>query len=91
MVFLSGDTHWAEFPRLDRGAPYPFWDITSSGLTEAWEQIATHPYRVGKFYWRRNFGKLAIDWEAAMLHAVIDNEAGQPMLGHTIPLAERRA
>lgn len=91
VVFVSGDTHWAEFSRLDAGAPYPIWDITSSGLTEEWDQIADNPYRVGPFTWKRNFGLLGVDWDAGTMLAEIRNEAGTPVLSQTIPFASFRA
>jgi alkaline phosphatase D len=90
VVFVSGDTHWAEHSRLSDGAPYPLWDVTSSGLTEEWDQIAVNPYRVGPFTWKRNFGLLTIEWDAGTVLSEIRNEAGRPALVQTIPFARLR-
>jgi alkaline phosphatase D len=60
VLFLSGDTHWAELSRLDRG--YPLYDLTSSGLTEVWKGVAPNERRVGVPYLGANFGTLQIDW-----------------------------
>ncbi|MHC4893049.1 MAG: alkaline phosphatase D family protein [Planctomycetota bacterium] len=51
VIFLSGDTHWAELTRVDpwdSGVSYPLHELTSSGLNQAWEwtQIV-NPHRVG--------------------------------------------
>lgn len=34
VIFISGDTHYAELTKLDVNVPYTLWDLTSSGLTE---------------------------------------------------------
>ena len=51
VVFLSGDTHWAELSRVDpvdSGVPYTLWDLTSSGLNQAWQFTnMKNPNRVG--------------------------------------------
>jgi alkaline phosphatase D len=47
VVFISGDTHYAELSRLDVNVPYPLWDLTSSGLTEVWPVDVPNANRVG--------------------------------------------
>ncbi len=34
VLFITGDTHHAQFSRRTQGTPYPFWEVTSSGLTQ---------------------------------------------------------
>ena len=41
VVFLSGDRHLAELSTMDGGAGYPFYDVTSSGLNQAREVLAS--------------------------------------------------
>lgn len=64
VVLLSGDTHWAELSRLTPadGAPYPLWEITSSGLTEEWPNVSPNRHRVGAPWAQANFGLVSIDW-----------------------------
>jgi alkaline phosphatase D len=62
LVCISGDTHYAEVSRLERNAPYPLWDITSSGLTEVWPVLPPNALRVGEAFREPNFGMLHIDW-----------------------------
>lgn len=67
VLFVSGDTHWAELARVqpaDSGVRYPLFELTSSGLNQGWEftQI-DNPHRVGLPYWKPNWGLIEIDWE----------------------------
>jgi len=62
---ISGDTHYAELSRLVTNAPYPLWDLTSSGLTEVWSVTPPNSRRVGEILREQNFGLIEIDWAAA--------------------------
>lgn len=67
VIFLSGDTHWAELTRVDpwdSGVSYPLHELTSSGLNQAWEwtQIV-NPHRVGPALFEPNWGQVTIDWD----------------------------
>ena len=67
VLFVSGDTHWAELARVqpaDSGVRYPLYELTSSGLNQGWEftQI-DNPHRVGLPYWKPNWGLIEIDWD----------------------------
>lgn len=66
VLFVSGDTHWAELARVqpvDSGVRYPLYELTTSGLNHGWEftQIE-NPFRVGLPYWTPNWGLIEIDW-----------------------------
>lgn len=63
VLFISGDTHWAEISRQDDHAPYPLYDFTSSGLTQTWHNMSPNAYRLpGCMYTKVNFGVIEIDW-----------------------------
>jgi alkaline phosphatase D len=62
VVFISGDTHYAELSKLEVNAPYPLWDLTSSGLTEVWPVDVPNANRVGSHLREPNFGLIEIDW-----------------------------
>ncbi len=70
LLCISGDTHYAELSRLDTNAPYPLWDLTSSGLTEVWPVTPPNSRRVGDILREPNFGLIEIDWSAASGPAV---------------------
>ncbi|NBU25390.1 MAG: alkaline phosphatase family protein [Gammaproteobacteria bacterium] len=59
---ISGDTHYAEVSCLRTNAPYPLWDITSSGLTEVWPVRPPNARRSGDILREQNFGLLQLDW-----------------------------
>lgn len=71
-VLLSGDRHIGEISKMKTSMSQNYiYDITSSGLTHAYEQSSStkepNPYRVGDLQSQRNFGVLKIpkanqDW-----------------------------
>jgi alkaline phosphatase D len=62
VIFISGDTHYAELSHYDLNVPYPLWDLTSSGLTEVWPVVPPNANRVGQVLREPNFGWIEIDW-----------------------------
>jgi alkaline phosphatase D len=62
VIFISGDTHYAELSHLNLNVPYPLWDVTSSGLTEVWPVVPPNANRVGAVLREPNFGLIEIDW-----------------------------
>ena len=67
LVCLSGDRHLAEVSMMDAGIGYPLYDLTSSGLTQAfksWRPLETNRHRVATMNWGNNFGVVEIDWQA---------------------------
>jgi alkaline phosphatase D len=62
VLFISGDTHYAELSKLDINVPYPLWDLTCSGLTEVWDDDVPNSNRIGTILREENFGMIEIDW-----------------------------
>jgi alkaline phosphatase D len=63
VVILSGDRHHSELSRLDQDAPYPIYDLTSSGLNKpGLEKDEPNRHRVGQRYPLSNFGLITLDW-----------------------------
>jgi alkaline phosphatase D len=63
VVFVSGDAHWAELSRFEPDAGYPLYDLTSSGITEEWPEIADNANRIGEPVPDNNFGFVEIGWQ----------------------------
>ncbi len=66
VVFLSGDRHLAELSMMDGGVGYPLFDLTSSGLNQAfknWREHETNQHRVGTMNYGDNFGFIEIEWD----------------------------
>lgn len=62
---ISGDRHLAELSVMDAALGYPLYDLTSSGLTQAfskWRRLETNRHRVMTMNVGNNFGVIAIDW-----------------------------
>ncbi|MBW7883118.1 MAG: alkaline phosphatase family protein [Caldilineaceae bacterium] len=65
VIFITGDTHRAQFSRLAQDVPYPLWEVNSSGLTENWQWVAPDKNRVGTYYAEDNYGLIHINWTEA--------------------------
>jgi alkaline phosphatase D len=88
-VFLSGDRHIGALYRLREGVPYPFYEITSSGLNMAYANNRDiGPLRLGEVYGQDNFGTVDIDWQAREITLSIRNMEGERVRSATIPLAD---
>ena len=64
VFFISGDRHLIEICRdVGRGAPYPIWDFTSSGLNQRSESLREpNSLRVGPAFRETNFGIVRFQW-----------------------------
>lgn len=90
ILFITGDTHRAQFSKRSTGVPYPFWEVNSSGLTENVDWPAPDSSRLGGYYTEDNYGLLRFDWsepdpEITMEIRAIDDDL---VLQNTIRLSE---
>jgi alkaline phosphatase D len=90
VVFISGDTHYAELTKLDVNVPYPLWDLTASGLTEVWPVDVPNAHRVGTLLREPNFGMIEIDWGARQptISLQARDIRGEIRIGQTLSLAD---
>lgn len=90
VIFISGDTHYAELSRYDINAPYPLWDLTSSGLTEVWDDDVPNANRVGSIMREENFGAIEIDWEShdPIIRLKACDRFGVAKIEHTLRLSQ---
>jgi alkaline phosphatase D len=88
VFIVSGDTHWAEFSRVDNAVGYPLWEATSSGLTEEWKQISPNRHRLGRGEHRNNYGLIEIDWaaEQPFMTVSIKSQDGYILLQNSLRL-----
>lgn len=90
VVFLSGDTHYAELSQLDVNVPYTFWDLTSSGLTEVWPVRTPNANKASETLREPNFGLVEIDWagpQTTVTLSVLD-QRGSRRIEKRLALAE---
>jgi alkaline phosphatase D len=90
VLFLTGDTHRAQFSKRSDIGLYPLWEVNSSGLTENVDWPAPDSSRLGGTYIEDNFGLIRIDWSEAdpeiiMEIRAVDNDL---VLQNTIRLSE---
>ncbi|WP_164084660.1 alkaline phosphatase D family protein [Alteromonas flava] len=68
VVIISGDRHLTEVS-VDKGQlgdkpPYPLWDFTVSGMTDAYKPVdELNSFRVSSVHRQSHFGKLDIAWQ----------------------------
>jgi alkaline phosphatase D len=92
ILFITGDTHRAQFSKLQGAAPYTLWEVNSSGLTENWQWAAPDANRLGGFYAEDNYGLIRIDWSKPDpdITMEIRNTANELVMQNTIRLSELR-
>lgn len=90
VIFISGDTHYAELTRLDVNVPYPFWELTSSGLTEVWPVNVPNANRIGAQLREVNFGLIEIDWNSSPVQITLKacDVHGTPRIEQRLSLAD---
>jgi alkaline phosphatase D len=92
LLMISGDTHYAELSRLDRGVPYPLYDLTSSGLTEVWPVFGPNRNRIAQAPLAPNYGRLTIAWDGSQPHVLMEVQMldGTVAISHAVPFAALR-
>jgi alkaline phosphatase D len=94
VLAISGDRHLMELScDRDRGAPYPLWDFTSSGLTQKPQAINDpNPRRVGPVRRETNFGLIRFEWGETVGQTAIHLEGygdrGQMLTRQTVWLSD---
>jgi alkaline phosphatase D len=92
VVFLSGDRHIGALYRETAGTPYPFCEMTSSGVTHPWRAASeAGPNRLGELFTDFHYGTVEIDWEARALRLAIKDIAGTAQRARTIAFSELEA
>jgi alkaline phosphatase D len=92
VVFLSGDRHVGALYREANGTPYPFYEMTSSGITHPWREAAEPgPNRLGELYTSIHYGLVEIDWARRTVALQLKDHSGELQRSRVIPLAELKA
>lgn len=85
VVFLSGDRHVGAIYRETGGVPYPFHELTSSGITHPWTGAAeAGPNRLGELITEQHYGTIQIDWAAGRLQLQLKDLRGAVQRSHAI-------
>jgi alkaline phosphatase D len=92
VLFITGDTHHAQFSLRTEGVPYPLWEMNSSGLTENnGGIIAPDSSRVGganAIFAGDNYGLIQLDWAASALLLEIRDTDNRVVLNQRVDLEE---
>ena len=89
VVFLSGDRHVGALYREAAGTPYPFYELTSSGITHPWREAAeAGPNRLGPLFTEYHYGTVDIDWAGAGLSLAIRDIDGVAQRTADIPFKQ---
>lgn len=89
IIFISGDTHYAELSKMPNTVGgYDLYELTSSGLTQTWPIIAPNQYRIGEAVPDNNFGLIEIDWVAQKVRLKIKNIKGEVPIDHEVSFSQ---
>ena len=90
LLFITGDTHRAQFSKRTQDTPYPLWEINSSGLTENVDWPAPDASRLGGYYTEDNYGLIRIDWRETDPEIIMEirDSDNDLVLQNTIRLSE---
>jgi len=88
VLFISGDTHYAELSKMPNEGSYPLYELTSSGLTKTWKFIAPNEYRVGEGVRENNFGIIDIDWKSQLVTLWIQDIKGNTRIKQQVGFGE---
>ncbi len=89
VVFLSGDRHVGAIYRETRAAPYPLYELTSSGVTHPWREAAeAGPNRLGDLFADIHYGEVNIDWARQSLRLSIHDLQGVARRSQEVDLRE---
>ena len=92
VVFLSGDRHVGALYRESSDTPYPFYELTSSGITHAWREAAeAGPNRLGELFTQLHYGAVDIDWGAATIRLALKDIRGAVQRSQLIQFSELKA
>ena len=95
VLFLSGDSHFAQLKRSDGGVGYPLYDFTASGLTHSRPAAAERPSPLAVYppFGGLNFGVVEIDWQAEdpVVTLSVRDHRGETAFQHVVRLSELRA
>jgi alkaline phosphatase D len=91
VVLLSGDRHIGALYREASAAPYPLWEMTSSGLTHAWRAASEPgPNRVGDLVRVNHYGLVDVNWASQQVQLQLKDTEGRSLQAATISLKELR-
>ena len=92
VVFLSGDRHIGAMYKhqaADSSTTYPLYELTSSGITQAWASAKeAGPNRLGELVTQNHFAQIDIDWVTRNLSLSLLGEQGQSLKQLSIPLSD---
>lgn len=65
VLFLSGDTHYAELDLMEEEGLYPLYDLTASAINQTWDPPGPSTNRIFPAYPHPNYGWVEVEWGKA--------------------------
>ncbi|MBS7806972.1 alkaline phosphatase D family protein [Variovorax sp. PCZ-1] len=89
VILLSGDRHIGALYKENIAAPYPLWEMTSSGLTHAWANASeAGPNRIGQLVRANHYGLVAVNWAKSEVQLQLKDTQGRSLHAITIPMKD---
>ena len=74
VLFLAGDRHIGALYSDSANTPYPFYELTSSGMTHPWADAKeAGPNRLGELVTELHYGVVELDWAARVVSLQLRN------------------
>lgn len=101
VILISGDKHYAEISKMDAGAGYPLFEVTSSSLNRPRAYVfESNRHRLGwlsrffagAVYYQANFGMITVDWlrPDPLITLEIFSDQGESAVRHEVALSVLR-
>jgi alkaline phosphatase D len=90
VVFLSGDTHFAELSMRNEPGLYPIYDLTASSINQPQQGAPSNAQREIGPYLQENFGTVDINWADSVpdIHLMVQDIHGAIQISKHVPLSE---
>jgi alkaline phosphatase D len=89
VIFLAGDTHWAELSVLEPPGIYPLYELTGSAINQSWDPPGGNARRLFSAYPHPNFATVEIDWDQPdpLISLSAHDHEGNPRIHFKLPLS----
>ena len=88
VIFISGDMHYGEISVDRRGAAYPLYEVTASGMNRAWLRPEPNQRRMGEQIYYHHYGIIRIDWDLRFVWMEIRDAGNAVRMRHGVPLSD---
>jgi hypothetical protein len=89
ILFLAGDTHYAELNKIEPDSTYPLHELTASAINQTWDPPGPSTNRIYPAYPFPNYGMVDIDWAKPdpLIRLQVFNADDEHEIDYSLPLS----